>query len=265
MTDRVVCIEKLETLLSKTIDLTGSRSVLHPAQPSRLVFNPASRILAMAVWLFTATDTEVLEPLSQRLAGVIAAKDIEKGYWWSPSNTEIKGIVGMELPVTAPANFINVQRTADIIHESLEYAMLQFLDRRSCRPWRRCSAPPSIFLPRRPPLLSPARTVRPPVPPVSPCWPCCSGGPAPVPTSPVALAWHRSRSSSCSIPCWPPVCCTAVSATGRPSIRPVPPVANGFGPVHRGCGCTFAGKRRRIVFSPRGHRRFARNFVRAGC
>jgi uncharacterized protein len=120
----------------------------------------------------TATDTEVLEPLSQRLAGVIAAKDIERGYWWSPSNTEIKGITGMELPITAlindsttetnalneagictlfnsfgtgirawgnrsaafptdtsPANFINVQRTADILHESIEYSMLQFIDR----------------------------------------------------------------------------------------------------------------------------------------
>ncbi|WP_294348484.1 phage tail sheath subtilisin-like domain-containing protein [Prosthecochloris sp.] len=120
----------------------------------------------------TATNTEVLEPLSQRLAGVIAAKDVEKGYWWSPSNTEIKGIVGMETPITAlindstteanalnevgivtlfnsfgsgirtwgnrsaafptntsPENFINVQRTADILHESLEYSMLQFLDR----------------------------------------------------------------------------------------------------------------------------------------
>lgn len=120
----------------------------------------------------TDTGSEVLEPLSQRLAGVIAAKDVEKGYWWSPSNTEIKGIVGMETPITAlindstteanalneagivtlfnsfgsgirawgnrsaafptntaPENFISVQRTADILHESLEYAMLQFLDR----------------------------------------------------------------------------------------------------------------------------------------
>lgn len=120
----------------------------------------------------TATDAEVLEPLSQRLAGVIAARDVERGYWWSPSNTEVKGIVGMELAITAlindstteanalneagittlfnsfgsgirvwgnrsaafptntsPENFINVQRTADILHESIEYAMLQFIDR----------------------------------------------------------------------------------------------------------------------------------------
>jgi len=119
----------------------------------------------------TATNTEKLEPYSQRLAGVIAAKDIEKGYHWSPSNTEIKGIIGAERNLTSmindpssevnllneagiltifnsfgsgfrtwgnrssaypastdPTNFINIRRTADIIHESVEYSMLQFMD-----------------------------------------------------------------------------------------------------------------------------------------
>ena len=47
------------------------------------------------------TDTERLEPYSQRLAGVIAAKDLERGFWWSPSNTEIKGIVGVERQLSA--------------------------------------------------------------------------------------------------------------------------------------------------------------------
>ena len=117
------------------------------------------------------TDTNVLEPYSQRLAGVIAAKDIEKGYHWSPSNTEILGIVGTEKQLTSMindpssevnllneagivtvfnsygsglrtwgnrsaaypsstyvTNFINIRRTADIIHESVEYSMLQFID-----------------------------------------------------------------------------------------------------------------------------------------
>jgi len=118
-----------------------------------------------------ATDAERLEPLSQRLAGVMCAKDIEKGYWWSPSNTEIKGVVGVERQlsamindaqsevnllneagiltlfnsygtgirtwgnrsaawptVTHPKNFINIRRTADVLHESVEYSMLQFID-----------------------------------------------------------------------------------------------------------------------------------------
>lgn len=119
----------------------------------------------------SATDKEVLEPMSQRLAGVICAKDNERGYWWSPSNTEFKGIVGTERRLTAmindpqsevnllnevgivtvfnsfgtglrswgnrsaawptlthPRNFINIRRTADVIHESVEYSMLQFID-----------------------------------------------------------------------------------------------------------------------------------------
>ena len=117
------------------------------------------------------TDSIKLQPYSQRLAGVIAAKDVEKGYHWSPSNTEIQGIVGVERQLTSMindptsevntlneagivtvfnsfgsgfrtwgnrsaaypsstlcTNFINVRRTADIIHESVEYSMLQFID-----------------------------------------------------------------------------------------------------------------------------------------
>lgn len=118
-----------------------------------------------------ATNAERLEPMSQRLAGVICRKDAENGYWWSPSNTEIMGITGTERPITArindpqseanllnengivtlfnsfgsgmrtwgnrsaawpslmhPRNFINVRRTADVLHESVEYSMLQFID-----------------------------------------------------------------------------------------------------------------------------------------
>ena len=118
------------------------------------------------------TNTEKLQPLSARLAGVIANTDHEHGYWWSPSNQEIKGIVGMERYLTAaindpntetnqlnasgivtifnsyatgyrtwgnrnagfpskssPLTFINVQRTADIIAESIEYFTMQYLDK----------------------------------------------------------------------------------------------------------------------------------------
>ena len=117
------------------------------------------------------SDSIKLQPYSQRLAGVIAAKDVDRGYHWSPSNTEIQGIVGTERQLTSmindptsevnalneagvvtvfnsygsgfrtwgnrtaaypskthPTNFINVRRTADIIHESIEYSMLQFID-----------------------------------------------------------------------------------------------------------------------------------------
>jgi uncharacterized protein len=120
----------------------------------------------------TDTDTTELQPYSPRLAGVLAAKDMDKGYWWSPSNTEIQGITGMEIlltagindpnsecnqlnevgittifnayasglrswgnrsaawpTVTGPKQFVNIRRVADVIAESIEYSMLQFLDR----------------------------------------------------------------------------------------------------------------------------------------
>ena len=118
------------------------------------------------------SDASQDRPLSQFLAGVIAATDNNEGYWISPSNKEIKGIVGTERTitwavndaqtdanllnekgiltlalgygtgirvwgnrsaafptVTSPNNFVCVRRTADILHESLELAMLQFIDR----------------------------------------------------------------------------------------------------------------------------------------
>lgn len=118
-----------------------------------------------------ATDSNQDRPYSSYMAGVIAATDNAEGYWVSPSNHEIKGIVGLERTITwavnkadtnanllnekgivtvatgygtgirtwgnrsaafptstSPDNFIAVQRTADVLHESLELAMLQFID-----------------------------------------------------------------------------------------------------------------------------------------
>jgi phage tail sheath protein FI len=110
-------------------------------------------------------------PYSQWVAGTMAARDLEKGYWWSPSNAEIEGILGPDVQLyasavdsnsdvntlnssgiltvfnafgtglrvwgnrssaypatTAPDNFISVRRTMDVIEESVEFAMLQFID-----------------------------------------------------------------------------------------------------------------------------------------
>lgn len=50
------------------------------------------------------TSQEVVVPYSAYFAGVIAATDLEFGYWYSPSNKEIKGITGVERNLTA---FIN--------------------------------------------------------------------------------------------------------------------------------------------------------------
>lgn len=42
-----------------------------------------------------------LEPLSARAAGVMAQTDATLGYWWSPSNKAIRGIIGAEVRLTA--------------------------------------------------------------------------------------------------------------------------------------------------------------------
>jgi phage tail sheath protein FI len=110
-------------------------------------------------------------PLSQWIAGVMAAQDLNKGYWWSPSNVQIQGIVGPDVAIyssiidpnadtnnlnaagiltvftgygtgprswgnrsaayptsTEPDQFINIRRTLDIIEESAQLAMMQYLD-----------------------------------------------------------------------------------------------------------------------------------------
>jgi hypothetical protein len=43
--------------------------------------------------------TPTLQPLSQFAAGACAARDMAKGYWWSPSNTQLLGITGLERPI----------------------------------------------------------------------------------------------------------------------------------------------------------------------
>lgn len=125
-----------------------------------------------------AETGELLFPYSAFLAGVRAAVDNDEGYWFSDSNHEIKGIIGVERQITAgisdantesnllneagittlfnsfgsgirvwgnrsasypsytgPDNFVCVRRTADIIHESVEQACLQFIDRPITQGW----------------------------------------------------------------------------------------------------------------------------------
>lgn len=118
-----------------------------------------------------ATNGNVDFPYSSFMAGVLATNDLNNGYWSSPSNLPINGIVGAERVITAglndpnsqanllnaagittifnafgtgirtwgnrsaafptvtsPDNFLSVQRTADVVHESMENAVLQFMD-----------------------------------------------------------------------------------------------------------------------------------------
>lgn len=113
------------------------------------------------------SDSVLEEPLSARVAGLIAKSDNDRGFWWSPSNLVINGIVGISKPIdftmgdtacvanylnencittviqqdgfrlwgnrTTSADikwaFISVRRTADMINDSLLKAHLWAVDR----------------------------------------------------------------------------------------------------------------------------------------
>lgn len=114
-----------------------------------------------------STGTVVEAPLSPFMAGLIAKRDNENGFWWSPSNQIINGCIGMKHAIdfklgdtnctanllneneiftviqengyrlwgnrtcaTEPAyNFLSVVRTKDMINDSLQRAHLWAVDR----------------------------------------------------------------------------------------------------------------------------------------
>ena len=68
--------------------------------------------------------TSTTRPASPRIAGLIAKMDNSKGFWWSPSNQTINGIIGTRRPVdftlgdpNSRANYLNENEVATIIRE----------------------------------------------------------------------------------------------------------------------------------------------------
>ena len=71
-----------------------------------------------------AANAETIAPGCARVAGLIAKSDAERGFWWSPSNRPVYGIVGTERPVdfalgdpNARANQLNRNEVATIIRQ----------------------------------------------------------------------------------------------------------------------------------------------------
>ncbi|MGK2740532.1 phage tail sheath subtilisin-like domain-containing protein [Tepidicaulis sp. LMO-SS28] len=121
---------------------------------------------AVKVW-DTTLDQAVVQPNSARVAGMIARRDNERGFWWSPSNQVMNGIVGTARAIgfnlsdaNSEANllnenavativqkdgyrlwgnrtcsddplwaFLSVRRTADMVYESVERSFLWAMDR----------------------------------------------------------------------------------------------------------------------------------------
>jgi phage tail sheath protein FI len=72
-----------------------------------------------------ASGVETLQPSSPRVAGLIAKSDNDRGFWWSPSNQEVLGIVGTARPIdfvlgdaNARANLLNAGNVATIIRQN---------------------------------------------------------------------------------------------------------------------------------------------------
>ena len=72
-----------------------------------------------------AGDETVDRPASAYVAGVIARSDAEQGFWWSPSNRLIRGIVGTSREIdfalgdpAARANLLNEDEVATVIRQT---------------------------------------------------------------------------------------------------------------------------------------------------
>ncbi len=87
----------------------------------------SNRIYIVDPWVkvwSTKTKAVAVEPVSARVAGLLSKSDNERGFWWSPSNQEIRGIVGTARgidfsisDVNCRANRLNAKEVATVIHE----------------------------------------------------------------------------------------------------------------------------------------------------
>ncbi len=76
------------------------------------------------VWDVDA-EAAVAQPASARVAGKMAWLDRHKGFWWSPSNQILNGVVGIARPIdfglsdtNSVANYLNENEVTTIIHEN---------------------------------------------------------------------------------------------------------------------------------------------------
>jgi phage tail sheath protein FI len=85
----------------------------------------SARIYCAYPWVKLMKGEEIVEePASARIAGLIAKSDNERGFWWSPSNLELNGIIGISKPIdftlgdpACVANFLNENKVATIIQQ----------------------------------------------------------------------------------------------------------------------------------------------------
>lgn len=162
-------LEGIAKRLRAMIVADGANTTDDAAQTYASDWGTSGRVYVVDPWVkvLDGEGAVVVEPSSARVAGVIARTDNDAGFWHSPSNKGITGIIGTARPVdfklgdaASRANllnennvatiirqdgfrlwgnrvptddpkwqFISVRRTADILHESLQRAHLWAVDR----------------------------------------------------------------------------------------------------------------------------------------
>lgn len=77
----------------------------------------------VVVW-DTVSSSEIVQPASARAAGVWAWSDNSRGFWWSPSNVEVLGILGTTRAIdfalgdtNSVANYLNENEVSTIIQK----------------------------------------------------------------------------------------------------------------------------------------------------
>lgn len=88
----------------------------------------SDRLYIVDPWVrvFNSVDeVEEIQPASARVAGLIAKSDAENGFWWSPSNQELRGILGTARPIdfalgdpNTRANLLNEKEVTTIIRKT---------------------------------------------------------------------------------------------------------------------------------------------------
>ena len=97
---------KAVTYIDAPIGTTVQQVIAGRGPAGAINFNTSSDRVRLCyphvkVYDAVAASGERLQPLSIRAAGLRAKVDNDKGYWWSSSNQELLGVLGLERPLTA--------------------------------------------------------------------------------------------------------------------------------------------------------------------
>ncbi|PBJ94747.1 phage tail protein [Pseudomonas plecoglossicida] len=92
------------TYIDAPIGTTVQQVIAGRGPAGTINFNTSSdrvRLCYPHVKVYDPVNGERLQPLSIRAAGLRAKVDNDNGYWWSSSNKELLGVIGLERPLTA--------------------------------------------------------------------------------------------------------------------------------------------------------------------